>query len=270
MKKMILLSAVAALVGCQAKNNVADNTPRSLILYYSQCGTTEKVAQVFDSLLLADMTRFDVTEPYNDSYEATIERCKQERENGLTPKLATLSADLAAYDTIYLGFPIWFGTYAPPVAALIAEQNLAGKVIVPFCTYGSGGRYSALADLQKALPESTTILQPYGIRAARVDKASAEVTRFLAESGIVKGVELDTLPEYGEMQPVAPDDIEVFNAACGDYPMPLGSPVNVAKRTTNSSYDYKFEVLSGERQATIYVTRSLDEDSQPEFTEVVR
>ena len=60
---------------------------------------------------------------------------------------------LKAYDVIYLGYPIWGGTYAAPVVTLVKKYDFAGKTIVPFCTFGSGGLESSSADLAEHHPD---------------------------------------------------------------------------------------------------------------------
>lgn len=276
-KSMTMFAVLLALVGCKSTGKKETETvqPRkSVIVYYSQTGGTEKAAKEFAKQLDLDtLIKIEVENPYDGTYDETIERCMKEMETGEIPTLKSPGVDVAAYDTVYLGYPIWFGTYAPPVKAFVKEVNLDGKVIVPFCTFGSGGRFSAEADLKTALPNST-ILPSYGVRAKRIDKAPAEITRFLILSGILKG-EAEQLPEYSQQQKVTPEDVAVFNAACGDYPMPLGTPVTVGKRETSNGTDYQFVAKSKDREgkdmtATIYVTVGKEEGSQPEFTEVVR
>ncbi len=271
MKKALLLSAaVVALTACQSKKEgTPDESRHNLILYYSQTGTTEKVATELAQFIDADMDTIAVNEPYNGDYQATIERCQKERADGTLPTAKALNVDLAQYDTIYLGYPIWFGTYAPPVAAFVKDNNLEGKVVIPFCTFGSGGLNSSVQSLREALPQAQ-VLDGYGVRAARLDKCHDELQRFLIEVGAIEG-EVEPLPVYGEMAAVSAEDEAVFDAACGSYPMPLGKPVSVAKRETPQSYDYKFEAQGqNDTKATIYVTKAKADDSQPEFTRVDR
>ncbi len=270
MKKEILLSAVVALTGCQSKtDNTANDDKHNLIIYYSQTGTTEKVANEFAQFINADIDSIEAENPYDDDYQATIERCQKEMKDSILPTLKPLNVDIAKYDTIYIGYPIWFGTYAPPVASFVKNNSLEGKVVIPFCTFGSGGLNSSVASLREELPKAQ-VLDGYGVRAARVDKCHAEIERFLIEAGIIEG-EVETLPEYGEMAPINAEDEAIFNAACGNYQMPLGKPVNVAKRETSQSFDYKFDVISSRgTNITIYVTKGKEADAQPEFTSVER
>ncbi len=274
MKQLLsILAVVLAIVGCTTQNKSEEAMKKTLVIYYSQTGATKQVAQEFAKWLDADTLRIDVQQPYDGTYQETIARCLQERENNVLPTLNDLTVDLAGYDTIFLGYPIWFGTYAPPVAALVKDVDFAGKTIVPFCTFGSGGLSSSVKDLKTALPNAE-ILQGYGVRNARLSKAPAEVERFLVVNGYMEG-EVEALPEYSEQQPVTQEEIDIFNVACGNYQYPLGTPVTAGKRTTQAGTDYRYiasskDMNGNDTEAIIFVTVSNDPNIAPEFTEVVR
>ena len=177
------------------------------------------------------------------------------------------------YDIIVLGYPIWFGTYATPIATLVKEQDFAGKTVVPFCTFGSGGLNTSTASLKEALPKAN-IVKGYGVRTARVDAAAKELDRFLKENGYKEGT-VEALPDYSAQQPVTDAEKAIFDAACSNYQFPLGTPSTVGKRQTSDSTDYQFTVkgrgFNGEESTSIiYVTVSNEAGAKPEFTEVVR
>ena len=189
------------------------------------------------------------------------------------PTLKTRAIDLTKYDTVFLVYPLWFGTYALPITSLVKNIDFAGKKIVPFCTFGSGGLSASMNDLKKALPQAE-ILPGYGVRNARITKAPAEVKRFLIENGYLDG-KVEQLLAYSAQQPVTPEEAAIFDAACGDYQYPLGTPVTVGKRTTSQGTDDCFtaqskDVKGNDVKTTIYVTVSNDPNIKPEFTEVVR
>ena len=246
---------------------------KCLVLYYSETGTTKAVAEELQKQLGADIEAVEAVEPYSGNFQQTIERSGRERESGQTPAIKPLTKNLADYDVIFLGYPIWFGTYAMPIATLVKEQDFAGKQIVPFCTFGSGGLNTSSDALRQALPKAE-ILKGYGVRTARVSAAAKELNRFLIENGYKEGT-IEALPDYSEQQPVTPEDTLIFNAACSSYQFPLGTPQTVGKRTTPDGTDYKFSVtgrgFNGEEStSTIYVTVGKEEGAKPEFTEVVR
>lgn len=274
-KGLTLFAAILALTGCnpQKKNETGDVPNKSIVIYYSQTGATQKVAQEIANIIEADTFRIDITQPYDGSYQETIERCQNEMANNERPVLKESGIDITAYDTIYLGYPIWFGTYAPPIASLLEKVCFDGKKIIPFCTFGSGGLETSMEALKKALPKAE-ILPGFGIRNARINKSEAEVEYFLKENGYIEG-QVDILPEYSAQQPVTENDIAIFNAACANYTYPLGTPVSVGKRTTVNGTDYRFTARSKDSKgndvdAVIYVKESKNPNTKPEFTKVVR
>lgn len=263
----VVMMAVFAWIfmACSSK----ETNSKQLILYYSQTGATRTVAQELQKMLDADIEAIELESPYSGTYAETIERVGKERKSGNLPKLTPLKADLSKYDVIYLGYPIWFGTYALPIASLVKEHQLEGKKIVPFCTFGSGGLEPAIADLKKALPKAQIAEVGFGIRNARVASVAKELNRFLIENNYMEG-SVEALPGYSELRPVTEEEKQIFDAACGDYQFPLGTPVLVGKRGTSDGVDYMYQVESNGATSTIYVTVANGADAKPEFTRVVR
>lgn len=278
MKKIISLSFMALLLlslSCTGnKKAEGQNEPektKTLVLYYSQTGTTKTVADEIQRQLGADIDSIVPVESYGYDYDATIERWRKEREDSIKVAIKPLHANINDYDTIFLGFPIWGGTYASPVATWLDENNLEDKTVITFATFGSGGLKSGTFSVVTKQPQST-VEEGYGVRTARISKAPAEINRWLIEKGY-KGGEITKLPEYGASTPVTSEEVDIFNQACGDYKFPLGTPVTVSTRTCDSVTDYRYNVKSQtpdgkESSSVIYVTVSPNE--KPEFTRVVR
>ena len=246
---------------------------KKLVLYYSETGSTKTVAEELQKQLNADIEAIEAVKPYSGNFQETMQRGQREMQSGETPALKPLKSKIADYDVIFLGYPIWFGTYAMPIATLVKDNDFAGKTIVPFCTFGSGGLNTSSDALTKALPKAK-IQKGYGVRTARVAAAAKELDRFLKENGYKEGT-VAPLPAYSDQQPVTDADKAIFDAACSSYQFPLGTPLTVGKRTTDESIDYEFKVKSsgfggGESTSTIYVTVGKEEGAKPEFTEVVR
>lgn len=265
MKKALFIMAMLAFVA-------TGFAQKKLVLYFSETQTTQKVALALQKQLsLPDkaVVAIELVEPYTGNMMETMQRAQREKQPALKP----LKAKIADYDIIFLGYPIWSGTYALPIASLLKQEDFAGKTIVPFCTFGSGGLESSMADLKKALPKAT-IKPGYGVRQARVASATKELDRFLKENGYKKGT-VEKLPDYSAQKPVTDAERAIFDAACSSYQFPLGTPQTVGKRTTPDGTDYKYTVtgrgFNGEESTSvIYVTVGKAADAKPEFTEVVR
>jgi flavodoxin len=262
MKRFLLLFAMVAFV-------TTGFAQKKLVIYFSETNTTKAVAAELQKQLGADIECIEAVNPYSGNMQETMLRAQREKE----PEIKPLKADLNAYDVIFLGYPIWGGTYAAPMVTLVKKYDFAGKTIVPFCTFGSGGLESSSANLVKALPKAK--IQPgYGVRQARVKSVAKELDRFLKENGYKKG-SVKPLPAYSAQQPVTDAEKAIFDAACSSYQFPLGTPQTFGKRTTDDSIDYEFKVKSqgfggGTSTSTIYVTMGKEAGAKSEFTRVVR
>lgn len=275
MKKLALsflaMLAMSAMAACTGKKADAQPQKRSIVIYYSQTGATKAVALELQKLLKADIESIEVENPYTGDFQATIGRCQQEMQSNTLPALKPLKSDLSKYDTIYLGYPIWFGTYARPMLAFIKSQTFEGKTVIPFCTFGSGGLNTTNESLKTDLPKAT-ILDGYGVRTARIEAMPQELDRFLKEHNLIKG-SVEPLAEYSAQKPVTDSEKAIFDEACGDYQFPLGTPTTVGSRVTTTSTDYKYTVSSKsmdgqDATSIIYVTKQ--KDKKAEFTQVVR
>lgn len=248
------------------------NSNKVLVLYYSQTGNTQVVAEEIQKQLGADIERIDVEEAYDGDFMQTVMRFNEERQSGFIPTLIPVKSRLSRYETIFIGYPVWSGTYAPAITAFLNEANLDGKTIVPFCTFGSGGLDTSAGDLAEALP-FCKIMNGYGVRAARLHAVPEEVNRFLIENGYKEGY-VEPLPEYSEQLPVTEEEAAIFDAACSDYQFPLGTPVTVGKRSNAHGTDYLFFVSNdspfGNSEVTSKIYVTVAEGGKPEFTVVIR
>ena len=277
-----LLLAIVCCPAAQAqkKRNKPYKKPaqKALVLYYSQTSNTKAVAQEIAKQLKADIEEIVPVKPYDGDFQATIDRCKQDQKDGVKPEIKPLKSKLKKYKVIFLGFPVWFGTYAPPIATLLDKVDLSGKTIVPFCTFGSGGLESSAAYLAQAQPKAK-ILDGYGVRAARMDAMPKEVDQFLKASGFLKGKYVK-LADFPAQHVVSDEESAIFDAAVGDYPMISAKAMTVASRTIPDGMEYLFTAVDKPRkndsnlqmrppvEMKVYVT--VLDGKAPVFTKVVR
>ena len=280
--KIILLAAVAMMVvtSCSQGSQRAKKgkAPKMLVLYYSLTSNTKTVAQEIATRLHADIEEIALVEPYDTAFQATIERCKADREKGILPEIKPLKSNIADYDVVFIGYPIWFGTYAPPIATLLDKIDLSGKTVVPFCTFGSGGLESSAKDLAAKQPNAK-VRQGYGVRAARMAAVPKEVEDFLARNFFADG-KFDMLEPFPEQHPVTADEAAIFDAAVNGYPMLNAKATTVASRTVQDGEgtEYLFTAMDMPREkkadmppaSEIKVYVLVENGKAPEFTKVVR
>ena len=131
-------------------------TGKVAIVYFSQSkvGNTATVAQWIAKHTDGDLISIDPVEPYPEAYGDTLKAAKKDMDNGGVRPIKPVG-DLGGYDVVFIGSPIWYGTYAPPVAEFFKTHTFAGKTVVPFCTHGGGGEGRFFLDVGKACPEAS-------------------------------------------------------------------------------------------------------------------
>lgn len=109
---------------------------KSLILYYSYRGNTKRVAELIHKTIGGDIARIDTVVPYSDDYDAVVDQGQRENAAGYCPALKPLGVNLAEYDIIVLGSPVWWYTFAPAMHTFLKQADLTGKTVYAFATNG--------------------------------------------------------------------------------------------------------------------------------------
>lgn len=118
---------------------------KTLVVYYSASGNTENVSNVIAKTLGADLFELEPVEPYsNDDLNWTNDdsRVTREHENEDERDVELVSTTVdnwSEYDTVFIGYPIWWGIAAWPVDEFIETNDFTGKTVIPFATSASSG-----------------------------------------------------------------------------------------------------------------------------------
>lgn len=116
-----------------------------LVVYYSATGNTEQVAQYIADSTGGDLFEIQPVEPYtNDDLNWTDDNSRVSQEHAdESLRDVELVADTVdnwdQYDTVFIGYPIWWGIAAWPVDGFVEANDFSGKTVIPFCTSSSSG-----------------------------------------------------------------------------------------------------------------------------------
>ncbi len=156
MSRRTALAAQAAmlLASSACAQPAPANGARTLIAYFTRSGNTRVIAGLLQRDLRADLFEIEPATPYPADYEATVTQATRERDSRFEPPLKATIPNLAAYDTIYLGFPTWGETAPPIIRSLLTAHDLSGKAVRPFITHGGYGPGSSLAVLKAGAPKA--------------------------------------------------------------------------------------------------------------------
>lgn len=180
-----VVAALASLpLGCSAEEPDARDTPaasnaRTLVAYFSRSGNTRVIAGLIHRSMPSDLFEILPATDYPADYLETVAQARQERDDGIEPALRTTIADIARYDTVYLGFPIWGETAPPVIRSLLSGHDMSGKTIVPFITHGGYGVGSSLRVLARHAPRAR-ILDAFVMEADQERRTMESVNAWLA------------------------------------------------------------------------------------------
>lgn len=173
MKKIYLLltlfiGAMPLMASCKANEpkqvkaqafNPSGNS-KTLVAYFSATGNTQRIADRIAQVRGADLYFIEPSAPYAENPYDDSDLIQNEAYNDLRPAVANLSSeeDIAKYDTIFVGSPMWWHQPAMVVCTFLEAYNLADKVIIPFVTYGARTYLNeTMQKLYKVTPHSTHV-----------------------------------------------------------------------------------------------------------------
>jgi flavodoxin len=158
---------------------VNSDTEKRGIFYFSHTGNTRQIAEQIHRNVGGDLIEIKTIDSYPSDHREILEQARKEINEGYRPALKTKIENMSEYTAIFLGYPNWWGTIPTPVSAFLAEHDLSGKTIAPFCTHGTGGLARTVEAIKKACPDSK-VLDTLGITNNKVHKAEGEVTEWLS------------------------------------------------------------------------------------------
>lgn len=161
---------------------------RYLVLYATRTGNTERVARRIQAVLGCDMLEVEPQEPYDNDYDAMLERVREELEavrQGRYPAVRTSMESFDDYDIVFVGYPIWYGSMATPMQAFLHSHasKLAGKRIALFATSGSSGISNSVSEARSLCPDATIIDRTLLLTSANLSQMATRVPVWLDEIG---------------------------------------------------------------------------------------
>lgn len=183
--RRILLTALAGLTlanspllrAAPGTGNVQRNSS-ILVVYFSRSGNTRVIASVIHRGLNTDLFEIEPAAPYPEDYFQTVAQASDERERDIKPALKRSLADIAPYQTIFLGFPIWGTTVPPVVRTFLSQHDFTGKTLIPFITHGgyrAGDSETVLARLAPGAKHE----KPLTMECDQERRTTETVTRWL-------------------------------------------------------------------------------------------
>ncbi len=191
--------AILTMTGCHGQNKQEveprnhDSMRGAIVIFFSHAGDNYAVGniKVGNTKIVADyiseMTgaaQYEiVTHKYDGmAYASLVEMVKEEKAKGEQPPYEGETPDLSQYDTVFIGGPIWWGTYPQVMFTLFRDINLDGKTVIPFTTHEGSGLASTVSDVKKAFPKAH-VMEEFSIYGHEARSGKAKVETWLKGLG---------------------------------------------------------------------------------------
>ena len=144
-----------------SKTNTASDTEettstaeKTLVVYFSHTGTTKGVAEYIHEIVGGDIIELEPVNAYPEGYSDALDPAKQEQNENARPAVKTKIDNFDSYETIYMGYPIWWGTVPMMMFTFMESYDFSGKTVIPFATSGGTGINQSISDIRDTIPDA--------------------------------------------------------------------------------------------------------------------
>lgn len=184
------LNAAFSVIPVEPEPEPEPGNRRCLVVYYTWSGNSRSLANDMGNILNCDVVQVELTTPYTVTTDQALYPIAQAEiaaidNNGIYPSIKTTVDNIGEYDTVLVGYPLWYSRMATPMQAFLhnhAEQ-LSGKTIALFCTSASSSISGTVADARRLCPNST-LTEALWVRSSAVSSAHNSIVEWLAEIGV--------------------------------------------------------------------------------------
>lgn len=145
-----------------------------------EVGNTEVAAGIIEKLTDAKIFKIEQMQPYSKDYNECIAQAQADQKRDARPELKNYPETLEDYDTIYLGFPNYWGTMPMAVFTFLEHFDFSGKRIRPFCTHEGSGLGNSIKDIQRLCPDAK-IEKGLAIHGGSVERSERDIERWIEQ-----------------------------------------------------------------------------------------
>lgn len=144
-----------AATSAGSEETEAETVNTTLVVYFSHTGTTKGVAEYLHGIVGGDIIELEPVNAYPEGYSDALDPAKREQNENARPTIKTTVENFDSYDTIYMGYPIWWGTVPMMMFTFMESYDFSGKTVVPFATSGGTGVDQSISDIRETIPKAT-------------------------------------------------------------------------------------------------------------------
>ncbi len=214
-------------------------------------GNVEFIARAIQEETGADIFAIETVQTYPGTHEALLDFAAAEMAANARPALSTRISNLADYDVIFLGYPIWNADLPMPLYTFLDTYDLSGKTVIPFTAHGGSGFAGTISTIASEEPRAEVERNGFSVSRSSVADSRSDIIDWVRELGYTQ----TQTPAQPEPIPTPGNDVDVLVA----YFSQTGNTEEVAQRIA----DYTDGDLAEIQRATDY--RDLQSEAQAEI-----
>lgn len=164
------------------ENNETDELS-TLVVYFSNSGNTEILANFIHNYVGGDIVALEPTVAYPEDYNDLLDVAQEEQRSDAIPEFNDLNIDIEDYDTIFIGYPNWWGDMPMIIYTFFDTYDLSGKTIAPFNTSGGSGLSRTVGTIRELEPDAT-VTDGFTVLSDNVDNAMSDVEEWIDSLGL--------------------------------------------------------------------------------------
>lgn len=146
-------------------------------------GNTEQIASWIAEDTGLERVQIETVTAYPSDHDELVDQADEEQAQDARPEIFLATEDLTDYDTIFIGYPIWWADLPMPVYSFFDNEDFSGKTLIPFSTHGGSGLADTIAIIEDLEPDATVVTDGLTISRNNISNSRADVEQWLANFG---------------------------------------------------------------------------------------
>ena len=168
-------------------DNMTEEEANSTVVVDGQVlGNTQYVAYIIQENIGADIFRIEPTVPYPTEHDTLVELAAEEQDNNARPAIKESIENLEQYDTVFVGYPNWWGDMPMILYSFFDQYDFSGKTIIPFNTHGGSGFSNTISNIAALEPNAQVNEDGFSVSRNNVQEAEPDIIAWLHDLGYVR------------------------------------------------------------------------------------
>lgn len=167
----------------KSNNMTQEEDNSTVVINGTVYGNTQYLATLIANKTGADLFRIEPDIPYTTNHSDLVTLAKEEQNNNARPVIKERIKNFTQYDTIFIGYPIWWSDFPMIMYTLFDNYDMSGKTVIPFSTHGGSGLSGTITTLKQQEPDANIIENALSISRSNMDGCEPTVTNWLKELG---------------------------------------------------------------------------------------